>query len=238
MTPATIAALNAINQAFYATVAHDFDQTRSSAWWGWQRLLPYLAALSTPARVLDVGCGNGRFGVFLAQSGVAAHYTGHDNNPQLLAAAQTALDQFPMLSVTLEQRDSILMRLAYGTYDFIGVFGVIHHVPGAQNRQHFLQHLAALLAPQGILSYATWRFYENDKLRARLVAWDEALALQVEPHDFLLDWRQGARALRYCHYVDDTEQALLDTATGLQVLEHFRADGASNDLNSYSVLRK
>ena len=42
MDAKTINHLNSINRAFYATVADEFDQTRGSAWPGWQRLLPYL----------------------------------------------------------------------------------------------------------------------------------------------------------------------------------------------------
>ena len=62
MDTETINRLNAINHAFYATVADDFDQTRGTAWPGWKRLLPYL---TTPLSVLDVGCGNARFALFL-----------------------------------------------------------------------------------------------------------------------------------------------------------------------------
>jgi SAM-dependent methyltransferase len=65
MDTETINRLNAINRAFYATVADDFDQTRGTAWPGWQRLLPYL---STPLSVLDIGCGNARFALFLHDS--------------------------------------------------------------------------------------------------------------------------------------------------------------------------
>src|SRR5437773_46351 len=64
----TIQRLNEINRAFYNRVAQDFDETRQQAWPGWDTLLSYLnAPLNAPLSVLDVGCGNGRFGLFLAQ---------------------------------------------------------------------------------------------------------------------------------------------------------------------------
>jgi 2-polyprenyl-3-methyl-5-hydroxy-6-metoxy-1,4-benzoquinol methylase len=62
---ATRERLNTINREFYRVTAHDFDETRGQPWPGWKRVLPYL---KLPLSVLDVGCGNGRFGVFLAQN--------------------------------------------------------------------------------------------------------------------------------------------------------------------------
>src|SRR5215216_4249990 len=115
----TINRLNAINRTFYATVADDFDQTRGTAWPGWQRLLPYL---STPLSVLDVACGNARFALFLhdnlsfitqqpdsfsapsAQHSVLPlFYTGLDSSPALLDHARTALSGKDNLNFTLEQ---------------------------------------------------------------------------------------------------------------------------------------
>ena len=61
---ATFRYLNDLNRRFYETVAIDFDATRQQAWAGWERLLPYLHA---PLSILDIGCGNGRFGAFLAE---------------------------------------------------------------------------------------------------------------------------------------------------------------------------
>src|ERR1700741_2300315 len=71
MDAKTINYLNNINRNFYATVADDFDQTRATAWPGWQRLLPYL---SMPLSVLDVGCGNARFARFLHDDLILANY--------------------------------------------------------------------------------------------------------------------------------------------------------------------
>jgi SAM-dependent methyltransferase len=238
MDERTIWRLNDLNRQFYATVAHSFDQTRGSAWHGWERLLPYLRDLPASPRVLDVGCGNGRFGLFLAQNNILAHYTGHDNNATLLAHAQHDLQGANLASFQLVERDSILNPLEEGAYDFIGVFGVVHHVPSLERRKAFLRGLGERLTNKGILAYATWRFMDDDKLRQRVVAWDDDLAPQVEEHDYLLDWRQGDRALRYCHYVDDAEQAQLDDATGLHLLEHYRADGKDGRLNGYSILRR
>ncbi len=115
------------------------------------------------------------------------------------------------------------------------LFGVIHHIPGYRNRLSFIHTLAQRVAPGGFLAFAAWRFYDVPRFRQRIVPWPDDLV--VEHHDYLLDWRSGERALRYCHFVDDDEHAALIQATGLQETITFRADGKTNNLNQYSLLR-
>jgi SAM-dependent methyltransferase len=65
MKDETLRALNTINRVFYRDSAPSFDATRDAPWPGWQPLLPLLQGLEgDPARILDLGCGNGRFPIF------------------------------------------------------------------------------------------------------------------------------------------------------------------------------
>ena len=249
MDTTTIQRLNQINQVFYRTTATEFDQTRGRAWAGWLPVweaiqVQGLAAAGQTLRVLDVGCGNGRLGVFLADQlaaqtpAVALHYHGMDSDAALLAYARSALTRLPPAAVTLDRRDIITDPPDTGQYDLVALFGVMHHVPGASNRRDLLRDLAARTAPGGLLAFACWRFYEYPRFRDRIVAWPDDLAGVVERHDYLLDWRRGERALRYCHYVDDAEQADLLAAAELPVLTTYRADGRSGDANQYAILRR
>jgi SAM-dependent methyltransferase len=231
MNDDTVKRLNQINRTFYQITANDFDESRSEPWPGWDRLIPQLRA---PLAVLDVGCGNGRFGLFLTQhikTGLSYH--GMDNNQALLERAQTALSG---LDAHLYLRDIVEQPPDAGEFDLVGVFGVLHHIPGRQQRQNFVRTLADRVRSGGILALATWRFYEYERFRERITLWSDDL--DVEPHDYLLDWRRGDRALRYCHYVDDAEQSALIAASGLSEIVTYRADGRTNDINCYSLLRK
>jgi tRNA (uracil-5-)-methyltransferase TRM9 len=235
MDDSTIEQLNAVNRRFYRVTAADFDQTRGYAWPGWVSVCDVLA--SPPRRVLDVACGNGRFGVYLAERYTApVAYHGMDNNPQLLALAHDALHELPSLQVQLTERDVVLAPPDEGAYDLVVAFGLLHHIPGAANRQAFVRSLARRVAPGGVLAFAGWRFYAFERFRQRIIPWAEPLASQVERHDYLLDWRRGANALRYCHYVDDDELATLIDASGLTPLTTFRADGKTGDMNAYALL--
>lgn len=261
MDEAARARLNAVNRAFYAATAAEFDRSRATPWPGWTRLLGHLDAAPVDG-VLDLGCGNGRFGVALARARPdARRYHGVDNNPALLDAARAALAGYPALTATFTVRDLVERPPALfpeteaggsGTGDALVVaFGLLHHLPGADARRDFVRAMAARVRPGGLLAFACWRFYDFPRFRARVVPWPADLAALVEPGDYLLDWRAGATRdtgaagntfpLRYCHHVDDAEhEALVDAAraAGLTEIDRYRADGAGDALNAYSVLRR
>lgn len=245
MHPDTARALNALNADFYRTTAPEFDQTRGQAWAGWQAIVPYAHAIGrTPLRVLDVGCGNGRWGVFLAEQGLSVDYHGVDNSTALLSYAHDALSRVGV-PFRLQEADALLSddwAQAGATYDLIGAFGVLHHVPSSARRLALARFWASLLAQGGVLAFATWRFYDNKRLRGRVVGWsalpDLPHADTLEAGDYLLDWRRGERALRYCHHTDDDEHRAIEAATELVPCAFYRADGQDGQLNAYSILRK
>jgi len=241
MKPITIQRLNTINRLFYQTTATEFDATRGKPWPGWETLVPYIQRdhNGETFSVLDVGCGNGRFGAYMADAlKLEIDYHGLDNNEALLKSAETTLRDAPGLAYTLERRDIVLNPPEVGEFDLVAAFGLIHHIPGYANRQTFVRQLAARVRPGGVLAFACWRFYDYDRFRKRLVDWPEDLAPVVEKNDYLLDWRRGDVAWRYCHYVDDAEHDTLVSASGLQEIHRYRADGANNRTNQYSLLRK
>ncbi len=240
MDAATVQRLNALNREFYRVTADAFDATRWAAWDGWTRLIPLLGAEllgSDTLSVLDVGCGNGRLGVFLAgQVGGTLDYHGLDSSVALLDHARESLARLPNVTARLELRDLIEQPPDAGPYDLVALFGVLHHVPGADNRRALMRSLAGRVKPGGYLVFTCWRFAESEHYRQRFTPFPPGL--DVEPGDYLLDWRRGQRALRYCHDVDDDERANLIAATGLTEIAAFRADGEEGRANQYSLLRK
>lgn len=237
MDSKTIALLNQLNQQFYQTVANSFDETRSRAWAGWEQLVEYLP--KTPAekfKVLDIGCGNGRFGVFLSEHISNLFYMGIDSNLFLLQRAHETLTEHAVEHHL--QQANILDKFApeHLPYDLVVAFGVMHHIPGFEQRRAFVHKMAGWLSGTGILALTFWTFYEQERFRERIVAWDDPQVpeiyrhLPVEKHDYLLDWRREAKALRYCHYVDLEEQRQL--TDGFNVIATYDADGS----NRYVIL--
>jgi len=216
---------------FYNTIAESFDATRLTPWQGWQQLLPYIKNLPQNPAILDVGCGNGRFGRFVeTELSHAIEYWGLDTNHFLLQRAHENVTTPRLFHADILEP---LPLMPQQQFDLIVVFGVMHHVPAKANRIRLLQQLANRLTEHGLLVVTWWAFYENERFRRRIVAWDDDMLDEIEPHDYLLDWRRGNHALRYCHYVSPEEGDELLQAANLTSVEIYDAD--TN--NRYVVLR-
>lgn len=225
MNLATVHYLNQLNQTFYQTVANSFDVTRSTPWQGWTALLPYIKKPAGSLRVLDLGGGNGRFGVFLADHwGKNIHYTGVDSSEFLLSRAAESLAEIPH---ELHQADLLADEFPLTPpYDLVVIFGVLHHIPGFENRRALIERAAGWLSDGGVLALTFWAFYEQSRWRGRIIPWETlSPELTLEDGDYLLDWQRDTHALRYCHYVNQTEETRL--LAGMNIIGRYEADSAN-----------
>jgi tRNA (uracil-5-)-methyltransferase TRM9 len=240
MDDESVAFLNTLNRTFYRTTAHAFSESRQYAWQGWATALAHVPTRD-PLRVLDVGCGNGRFGAFMAKkTDRAITYHGIDADETLLAHAQHDLNAIAHLTPTFTRHDFIADGLppADHPYDVIALFGVLHHVPSLARRLALIRDLSRQVAQGGIFAFSCWRFYEFPRFRERIQPLPEGIT--AEAGDYLLDWRRGANALRYCHYANDDEIAQfveIAQREGLSEIAAFRADSTLNQMNAYRVLQ-
>lgn len=242
MRPAVQAQLLDLNRRFYATVAVEFDRTRQGLPEGMLTLAQVLhARLPAPARILDAGCGNGRFARALAQAHVTGAYLGIDADARLLDLAATQTTNLPGLACRFAAADLAQpdwTAAASAPYDAVACLAVLHHFPGYDLRRRILAELANLLAPGGLLALSTWQFLSVARFVDRSVGW-ETIGLSetdVEPGDALLTWNQGAHAVRYVHNLDREEVARMAADCGLVIADTFRADGKEGNLNLFATL--
>jgi len=230
MDETVVRRLVALNEVFYARFAAPFAASRAGAPPGFARLLAYVPA-GRP-RLLDVGCGDGRLGRFLAAQGLDVEYVGVDFSADLLGAA-TGPGRFI-------RRD--LSRV--GSLDDMGQFALVaclatlQHIPGRDNRARLLGEMGARLSPGGHVALANWRFTASERQRRKIRPWSEAGLdpADVEAGDYLLSWRRGGYGLRYVALLDEAETQRLADAAGLRVVAQFHSDGREGDLNLYTVL--
>ncbi|MCY4465799.1 MAG: class I SAM-dependent methyltransferase [Chloroflexi bacterium] len=232
MDESTALRLNAINNAFYRQISRDFDASRRRPWSGWTRLL---RSVRLPVgSVLDIGCGNGRFGRFMTdQQTQQFDYCGIDSSADLLAYASAHLQGFSHVRADLLARDILMQPWPQRSAQLVVLFGLLHHVPGLERRRSLLRAAADCVLPGGWLAFTAWRFLESARFQRRIVPWSDEF--QVEAGDYLLDWRRGSRAIRYCHHIDDAEHESLIAAAGLRIVDDYREDGG---LNRYTILRR
>lgn len=230
------AQLLALNQKFYQTFAEPFSTTRARLQPGVQRLL---AQIPTQTRVLDLGCGNGNLARALARRGHQGVYVGLDWSEDLLTRARAGQPdpdrfQFHQADLAADDWDG---RLAGQTFDVALAFAVLHHLPGEALRLQLLARVRNLLAPGGRLMFSNWQFLNSPRLRQRIQPW-EVIGLReadVDPGDYLLDWRRGGSGLRYVHHFDLEELTDLAAQAGFRVLETFHSDGEGGNLGLYQV---
>jgi SAM-dependent methyltransferase len=254
--------LLSLSADFYRAHAAGFDASRGHRPWpGWERLREWLAPRAGASRleVLDVGCGNARLARFLSDATrqTPLHYVGVDANAALLEAARGRLEPGLARQVELVEADFLATpvpgeALPRGPFDLVALFGVLHHVPGRDWRQHLIVELARRLAPGGMLALAAWQFAGRPRFERRSVAWADlgpVLGEAIDPDrleagDTLLRFGSDPDLPpRYCHQVADAEldaleEDLAGAGISMEALADYHADGSEANLNRYRVLRR
>jgi tRNA (uracil-5-)-methyltransferase TRM9 len=231
--------LLSLNREFYGMLAKAFDSSRSVWDPAVTCILPYVPAA---AKVLDVGCGNGRLAQLLDSERSGGSYLGIDSSPELIAIARrhavglrSTCAEFVVGDVT---RPGWLPDAGRDGFECVVALAVLHHIPSRELRLGLLGDLSMLVSRSGRIILSTWQFLDSDRLRRKIVPWDEVGLAddQVEPGDYLLDWRRGGPGLRYCHQVDEDEVRGLALASGLTVANIMRAGGREGTLSLVAVL--
>jgi tRNA (uracil-5-)-methyltransferase TRM9 len=234
VNPTTLSHLLDLNRQFYQTFAIEFSASR-------QRLQPgvirILEQIHPEDDLLDVGCGNGELARELARCGHAGAYTGLDFSIALLE--QAAADQpphFNFVQADLSTTDWDI-PLVGNQYDVILVFAVLHNIPGYKLRLQILHKIRRLLPSGSCFIHSEWQFMNSPRLAARVQTW-ETVGLSesdVDPGDYLLDWRQGGTSFRYVHLFSEAELKELARLAGFEVVETFYSDGENQRLGLYQV---
>ena len=263
MNTKTITYLNDLNQAFYDEVAESFSLSRSEAWEGWKQLLPFLRHLPSHTLTLDLGCGNGRFATFLTSNLITQNweYVGVDNNSTFLEIAKKEIkvgrsfkkvDFFQndlvgnlLAKWSLKRQKAIKKVPDEQKCDLTVAFAILHHIPSFEMRQKFLEMMNKTVKADGLIIISTWEFIKIRSLMQMAISAHDFSVNQIniskselEEYDYFLTWERESSAIRYCHYINESEMRKLLATTGLEVISTFSADGKTNNLNTYYVLKK
>jgi len=232
MKDETAARLLKINRAFYAQFAAPFANSRSTPQPGFVNLLENLPAPCQ--QVLDVGCGNGRFGRYLQSEHFALRYSGVDFTEELLAlAARDVKGNYYRRDIS---QPGFLGGI--GKFDLIVCLATMQHIPGRVNRNDMLREMRNHLKEDGRIFLSNWQFLESSRQRRKIRDWADVNLSEedVEKGDYLLSWQREGSGLRYVCAIDAEETAVLVRHSGLRQIAQFRSDGREGNLNLYTVL--
>ncbi len=237
MDASTAARLVEINRDFYTRFGDSFSATRRRLQPGVRRVL---ASLNGDESILDLGCGNGELARELARGGHRGMYLGMDFSLPLLRDAEVQSNDFSarFMQVDLTQLTAFSdQRLAVGDWSLITAFAVLHHIPSTELRLDLLRVAYDLLRSDGMFVHSNWQFLNSEKLRARIQPWEAAgiSPSEVDPGDYLLDWRSGGDGLRYVHHFDEKELAELAHLSGFQIANTYYSDGEGGRLGLYQI---
>jgi tRNA (uracil-5-)-methyltransferase TRM9 len=246
MHPATISRLLDINRQFYQNFAASFSVTRRRLQPGVARIL---AGLPEGGHVLDLGCGNGELAAALARRGWPGAYLGVDFSTGLLAEAEAALSKMPdhplqvrFLPLDLGAPAGLpALTEPLQPVSAVFAFAVLHHIPGEEARRALLEQVNRVLRASSVTTpvfiHSEWQFLSSPRLAARVLPWDrgDLDPNDVDPGDYLLDWRRDGSGLRYVHAFTEGELTALAESCAFRVRETFYSDGENGRLGLYQV---
>jgi tRNA (uracil-5-)-methyltransferase TRM9 len=237
MDAVTAARLIGINQDFYTRFGGSFSATRHRIQPGVRRVLD---GLEGDESILDLGCGNGELARELAKRGHQGPYLGVDFSLPLLQDADAHPEDFSVrfMQVDLTQLSAFSGQLsAKGGWSLVTAFAVLHHIPSNEIRVDILRTVRGLLQEEGTFILSNWQFLNSEKLRGRIQDWSKVglSAVEVDPGDYLLDWRSGGEGVRYVHSFTEEELSTLAYRSGFVIRETFYSDGEGGNLGLYQV---
>jgi len=259
MHPETAARLVEINREFYTRFGDSFSATRHRIQPGVRRVLE---SLKGDESILDLGCGNGELARELAKRSHRGPYLGVDFSLPLLRDAESIPKGFSakfmqadftydnLFDVVTRSREmaakqspytpevsSVASRSRNDMFDIVFCFAVLHHIPSFELRLNILNGVHQLLKPDGKFLHSNWQFLNSEKLKVRIQDWSKVSlsASDVDPNDYLLDWRSGGEGLRYVHHFSESELSALAGMSGFRVVETFYSDGESGNLGLYQT---
>ncbi|MDD5433225.1 MAG: class I SAM-dependent methyltransferase, partial [Candidatus Pacebacteria bacterium] len=131
----------------YNQIAPDFANTRVNIWPEIAVLFDYI---KKGDKVLDLGCGNGRFVNIIKEKG--GEYFGTDVSVNLIDIAKK---NYP--NENFQATQPLKLPFADNYFDVIYSIAVLHHIPSREFRLEFLQEAKRVLKTGGIVALTAWR---------------------------------------------------------------------------------
>jgi len=168
--------------------------------------------LTEGEKVLDLGCGNGRYYKIVKEKGV--DYVGVDNSERLIKIAQEKYH-----GVKFQTADALNLPFPNNYFDKVYSIAVLHQIPSEEFRLQFLREAKRVLKQEGLLILTVWKFH--DKKEIFLFFKYTILKLigksKLDFKDIFEPW--GKKTERYYHWFSKRELANLVKREGFKVEE-------------------
>ena len=187
MEPVIAQKLVALNHQFYQSFADDFSETRGRLQMG---VLKVLERVSAEGSVLDLGCGNGKVALQLAENGFRGTYLGADFSLGLLNWAAADIPEgfkvdFLELDLTAPSWESTLPPALFET---VYCFATLHHIPSLEMRVSLCQNIRRTIKDGGTLTISAWQFNRSERLKRRSFPGKPSTCLKTRWTRMIICW--------------------------------------------------
>lgn len=195
----------------YDKIAEKYASVRDEPWQEMDFLFGKF--LKTGDKVLDLGCGNGRFYESFLKNG--AFYTGVDNSQKLLDIAKKNYSEGEFILASA-------LNLPFSDESFDAVYGIaiLHHIPSAELRKKFMEEAKRVLKKGGYLVLTVWDLkdkQEQEKKKERFNIFD-LFRQRKDRDDVFIPW-YGAKDCFFHVFTMETFRRTVDES-GLLIVEH------------------
>jgi 2-polyprenyl-3-methyl-5-hydroxy-6-metoxy-1,4-benzoquinol methylase len=183
--------LEKIVENSYKETAEEFNVTRQKEIW--PKLKEMTNLVFDGAKVLDLGCGNGRLLKVLQEKNLK--YLGCDQEEQLIKIAKT---NWPKNNFIVTKIPAVPDK----KFDYIFSIAVIHHIPSSKHRTELLKKLKNHLNNKGKIIISVWNLRKSRRILVYKSFIKHILSLQLEFGDVLFPWKKnhGQKLItRYYH---------------------------------------
>ncbi len=194
----------------YNLISDQFSSTRYSVWPELNTLGEYV---KEGDKVLDLGCGNGRMLELFKEKSV--YYAGVDNSEKLIDIAR---EKYP--GVDFRVADALKLPFPDNYFDEIISIAVLHHIPSADFRKHFVEEAKRVLKPGGLLIITVWDLWRRlDSLR-RIAKFSLLIIFgktKLDFKDVFVPWQKTVN--RYLHCFTKKELKKLAKEAGFEIVK-------------------
>ncbi|NJS41101.1 class I SAM-dependent methyltransferase [Candidatus Gracilibacteria bacterium] len=193
-------------------------------------------------RVLDLGCGNGRFLHWLVKNFAEVEYVGVDFSDYLLGVAkkndQKRIGTFIKSDLFM---DEWIFLNSLVDFDLIVSFGLVHHIPSKELVETFFGNLNKLIRNQKTLGIFTiWNYHKLARLEKKILRQEDLpkkFQVNLGKNENILIWDKEEYSTRFSRCFSK-EEILGYLGHGFQVLDFYMDDDRNQRRNSYFVISR
>lgn len=214
----------------YNLIAQDFARVRKEVWEEMKFL--FEDYLIPGERVLDLGCGNGRWFRLFQEKKV--NYIGVDSSEKLIEIAKK---KYP--EAKFQVADALHLPFPNNFFDKIYSIAVLHHIPSEELRLGFLKEIRRVLKPEGLLILTVWKLQQRKEtfLLLKYTILKLIGKSKLDFKDILEPW--GKKIKRYYHYFSKKELVNLVKREEFEIREiGLIKNKRGNRQNIYLVAKK